>query len=60
MTNIKEKSGFISTSDLRHYLVSIGEVLSDMEADEMMKTADPTGCGKIEYERFVQKMLVAQ
>jgi len=56
----KEKSGFVSTSDLRHFLVSIGETLTDAEADEMMRAADPQSSGQIDYQRFVQTMLVAQ
>jgi calmodulin len=52
----KQGLGKIPTAELRHYLVSIGETLTEEEADAMMKAADPTGTGFIEYDHFLAMM----
>jgi len=53
----KEKAGKILTNELRHYLVSVGETLSEDEANAMMAAADPTNSGYIEYNHFLKMMI---
>ncbi|XP_046582416.1 calmodulin-like protein 12 [Haliotis rubra] len=53
----KDGNGFISTAELRHVMTNLGETLSEEEAEEMIKTADQSGDGKINYEEFVKMMM---
>merc|ERR1711997_1236936 len=53
----KEKTGFISAAELRHIMTNLGEKLSEEEADEMIKEADPDQNGQINYEEFVTMMM---
>lgn len=53
----KAGTGKIPTAELRHYLVSIGETLTEEEADAMMAASDPTKSGFIEYNHFLSMML---
>lgn len=50
-------SGEIGAQELRHIMTSLGEKLSDEEADEMIKLADPSGSGIIRYDNFVDKLV---
>lgn len=50
-------SGEIGTQELRHIMTSLGEKLSEEEAGEMVKLADPSGTGIIRYENFVDKLI---
>lgn len=45
-------NGLISAAELRHVLTSIGDKLTDEEADEMIRAADVDGDGQINYEEF--------
>lgn len=50
----KDGRGFISVQEMRHLLTTVGEKLTDDEADDLMKM---TGCvqkGTVDYNRFVQ------
>jgi len=49
-------SGVISTAELRHVLMIIGETLTDEEMKEMIKEADD-GSGRINYKRYTQVLL---
>jgi calmodulin len=53
----KEGNGFISSSEFRHIMLTLGERLSDEEVDEMIKDADPKGEGEINYRDFVRIMV---
>merc|ERR1712020_755243 len=53
----KEKTGFISAAELRHIMTNLGEKLSEEEADEMIKEADPDENGQINYEEFVTMLM---
>lgn len=55
----KDGSGRIPAVELRHIVTSLGERLSEAEADDMLKQADPSGSGTVDYERFIQTILSA-
>jgi calmodulin len=46
----KEGNGYISAAELRHVLTNLGERLKDEEVDELIREADLTGDGQINYE----------
>jgi calmodulin len=50
----KDGNGFISAAELRHVMTNLGEKLSDVEVDEMIREADVDGDGQINYEEFVK------
>ncbi len=52
-----EAKGFIATAELRHIVTSLGEKLTDAEADQMMREADPDLTGSVDYARFIAKLL---
>ena len=52
----KENHGYISRDEFRHVMTTLGERLEEVEADEMMKEADPKGEGKIYYKEFIKLM----
>ena len=52
----KTGTGIISASELRHVMTSLGEKLTEEEADKMIKEADPDDDGKINYHEFVMAM----
>ncbi|CAO3614746.1 unnamed protein product [Cunninghamella echinulata] len=52
----KDNNGFISASELRHVMTSVGENLSSQELEEMIREADVDGDGQINYKEFVKMM----
>jgi len=50
----KDGNGYISAAELRHVMTNLGEKLSDVEVDEMIREADVDGDGQINYEEFVK------
>ena len=46
----KDGNGYVSASELRHVLTNLGERLSDEEVDEMIREADITGDGQVNYD----------
>lgn len=55
----KEGKGMIPAGELKHIVTSLGERLSDAEAEEMLMVADPTGSGSVDYEQFIQAIVSA-
>lgn len=53
----RDGKGTIPTAELRHIVTSLGEKLSDDEADQMMREADPLKTGLVDYASFIKKML---
>ena len=53
----KDGNGVISANELRHVMTTLGEKLSQEEADEMIKEADIDGDGHINYQEFVKILM---
>lgn len=49
-----DNDGIISNEELKHVLVTLGEFMSEEEADEMIREADIDGDGLINFHRFVK------
>ncbi|XP_055956993.1 calmodulin [Patella vulgata] len=48
----KDGNGFINAAELRHVLCNLGEKLTDEEVDEMIREADLTGDGQVNYDEI--------
>lgn len=44
------KDGYVDASELKKTLTSMGESLTEEEAEVLLKTADTNGDGKIDYK----------
>ncbi|KAF8920460.1 EF-hand protein [Dissophora ornata] len=55
----KEGNGYISVGELRYVLTNLGEKLSDVEVDELMKGVEVDKSGKVNYEDFVKMILAS-
>ncbi|TFK37103.1 putative calmodulin [Crucibulum laeve] len=53
----RDKSGKISTTELKQVMFNLGESLTDMEVDEMIREADVDGDGEINFQEFRKMML---
>ena len=49
----KEGNGLISSAELKHIMMTIGDKMTEEEADEMVNEADIDEDGMINYEKFV-------
>lgn len=54
----RDGHGFITTAELRHVVTSLGERMTDDEADELIREADPKTEGHIDYEEFIKTISV--
>ena len=52
----EEGLGIIPANELRHVLTNLGEKLTDVEIDELLKQADAKKDGRIRYKDFVSNM----
>ncbi|KAF9527228.1 EF-hand [Crepidotus variabilis] len=52
----KDGNGFISVSELKEVMKNLGENLTAAEIDLMMKEADVSGDGQVDYPEFVKMM----
>ncbi|XP_065297980.1 uncharacterized protein [Dermacentor albipictus] len=50
----RDGHGFITTAELRHVVTTLGERMTDEEADELTREADPTNAGHVNYEEFIK------
>ena len=55
----KEGNGLISSTELKHIMMSIGDKMTEEEADEMVNEADIDEDGMINYEEFVRMMMAS-
>jgi calmodulin len=55
----KDGSGRIPAAELRHVLTNLGEKLTDAEAEEFLKQADPEKSGLVDYDRYIRSVLTA-
>merc|ERR1712129_427531 len=53
----KDGSGSITAEELKQAVASMGEKISDKEAEEMIKEADADNDGKINFSEFCKKMM---
>lgn len=47
-----DKNNFIGSSEIRHILICMGELITDEEINEMVHMCDDDGDGQISYEEF--------
>ena len=55
----KEGNGLISSAELKHIMMTIGDKMTEEEADEMVNEADIDEDGMINYEEFVRMMMAS-
>ena len=53
----ENKTGFVSESELKHAMMTLGDKLTEEEADEMIEEAKPDKNGLINYREFVKILL---
>ena len=53
----KESNGLIATAELKLIMMTIGDKMTEAEADEMIHEADIDDDGVINYEEFVRMMM---
>ena len=53
----KEGNGLSATAELKHIMMTIGDKMTEAEADEMIPAADIDDDGAINYEEFVRMMM---
>ena len=53
---LQDGNGFISSAELRHLLTTLGEKLSDEEAEQLL-TGHEDNKGNINYENFVRTIM---
>ncbi|KAJ4954683.1 hypothetical protein NE237_011466 [Protea cynaroides] len=53
----KDSTGYVSVTELRHILTSIGEKLEASEFDEWIREVDVGSDGRIKYEDFIVRMI---
>ena len=55
----KEGNGLIFSAELKHIMMTIGDKMTEEEADEMVNEADIDEDGMINYEEFVRMMMAS-
>ncbi|XP_028770663.1 calmodulin-like isoform X1 [Neltuma alba] len=53
----KDQDGYISPSELRHVMITVGERVTEEELEQMIRVADLDGDGLVDYQEFVRMML---
>jgi len=53
----KDNRGTISVAEMRHLLTSVGEKLTDEEADQLLKVSGCVQNGQVQYDKFIQVVL---
>jgi len=52
----KDGDGFISTEELKEVLVKLGVMMTDAEAEAMIREADADGDGRVSWSEYVATM----
>ena len=52
-----DRTGFIAAGELKHIVTSVGEKMSERDADELIKEADPNGSGRVDYQAFAKRLV---
>lgn len=52
----RESDGTVSTSELKHVLLNLGEKLTEVEVEELLVLADPSKKGKFKYTEFITRL----
>lgn len=52
-----QRTGFIGAGELKHIVMSVGDKMSERDADELIKEADPNNTGRIDYQAFAKKLI---
>ncbi|KAL7418061.1 EF-hand protein [Mrakia frigida] len=55
----KEDSGFIAVGEIKYILTQLGERMEDGEVEELLKMANVTADGQVNYEQFIKTVLAA-
>jgi len=53
----RDCDGYISLKELKRVTTTLGQALTDEEAEMFMREADLNGDGKLDYDEFVKMML---
>lgn len=53
----KDNSGFISVSEFKYYMCKMGETMTEVDVDDVLKTLEPENNGKINIEKFARALL---
>ncbi|KAH7963313.1 hypothetical protein HPB52_020536 [Rhipicephalus sanguineus] len=56
----RDRNGFITADELRHFMAALGEQLTDEQVDEMIREADMDGDVQISYDEFSALVTSAQ
>eukprot|EP00808_Paulinella_micropora_P010527 g46131.t1 len=51
------KTGKISVGEFKHIVTNLGEKMTEEQADKLVKDADPSGSGFVDYSAFIDKLL---
>ncbi|XP_054800868.1 calmodulin-like [Prosopis cineraria] len=54
-----DQDGYISPTELRRVMITVGERVTDEELEQMIRIADLDGDGLVDYQEFVRMMLAA-
>ncbi len=53
----RDGNNFITSSELKHVMMALGEKVTDEEVDEMIREADINNDGCINYDEFVRMVM---
>ncbi|KAL1468419.1 hypothetical protein MTO96_041497 [Rhipicephalus appendiculatus] len=54
----RDGHGFITTAELRHVVTTLGERMTEDEAEELIREADANNEGHVDYEEFIKTISI--
>lgn len=54
----KEGKGYLDSKELRHILTTLGEKLTEKEAEQFFREVDPQNTGRVTFERYMNVLLI--